>query len=334
MQLLRNIALPFSWMYGLIVWLRNLFYDMGIFTSKSFRTPIICVGNLSTGGTGKTPMIEYLVGNLAKDRRLAVLSRGYRRKSRGYVLAGKTSTVEDIGDEPMQIHTRFPSLLVAVDANRQRGIERLEQEEAPDLILLDDAFQHRKVIPSISLLLTSYGKLYTDDSYLPSGNLRDSKKAAGRADVLVVTKCPAELSQEAREHIRRKLNPGPLQLVLFAGLEYDPVLKGGSRPLSMEALTGTPFTLITGIADPAPLLSYLNTAGLVFEHLKFGDHHYFSEVEKSGILNKPLVVTTEKDYVRMDMHSENLYYIAVRHHFPRKDREKLDKFLEKRLDAL
>lgn len=334
MQLLRKIALPVSWIYGLIVWLRNLFYDAGIFSSKSFPTPIICVGNLSTGGTGKTPMIEYLIRKLSKDRRLAVLSRGYRRKSRGYVLAGRASTAAEIGDEPMQLHTRFPELIVAVDANRQRGIAKLEQEEIPDLILLDDAYQHRKVVPSITMLLTAYGQLYTDDYYLPAGNLRDSRKAARRADILVVTKSPGELSDEIRDTIRQKLKPGGMQLLLFSSLEYDPVLKGGNGTLSLEKLRNTPFTLVTGIAAPGPLLDYLKRGGLNFEHLKFSDHHYFSDSEMAGIMDRPLVVTTEKDYVRMNCQAANIYYIAVSHHFSEKDRTLLDKFLETRLNAL
>jgi len=178
MQLLRKIAFPISLIYALVVYTRNFLFDIGFLKGKSFKTPTVCVGNLSVGGTGKTPMVEYLIRMLQDSFEVAVLSRGYRRKSRGFVLATEDSKVEDLGDEPFQIKSKFPKIAVAVDADRCNGIKELEDSEHPDIILLDDAFQHRRVKPTFSILLTAFDYLYPNDWYLPTGNLRDSKKEA------------------------------------------------------------------------------------------------------------------------------------------------------------
>ncbi len=315
MQLLRKLAFPIALLYGIAVRLRNLCYDWGVFSSRAFDTPTIAVGNLSTGGTGKTPMVEMLVAHFRDTCHVAVLSRGYRRKTRGFVLADKDSTARDIGDEPYQIYTKFPGITVAVDADRQRGIGLLQERLAPDLIILDDAFQHRRVRPDIALLLSSYGDLYVDDCYLPAGNLRDSPAEARRADLIIVTKCPASLSQTAMQEIRGQLGPRPHQQVLFACLEYDMALKGGKQPPSLEALRDKPVALVTGIANPDPLVAFLKSKGIHPEHFRFGDHHYFSREEMAGFGGKPVVLTTEKDYRRIDQPPPNLHYIAVKHSF-------------------
>jgi tetraacyldisaccharide 4'-kinase len=328
MQLLRILAFPFSLIYALVVYFRNLLYDSGILTSVTLNTPTICVGNLSVGGTGKTPMIEWLLNHLSGGSRLAVLSRGYKRKSKGYVLAQPTSTTEEIGDEPLQIYSKFPEVGVAVATDRIEGIKQLETTLHPDLILLDDAYQHRKVNPSFSILLTSYGQLYAKDWYLPTGNLRDSKNASKRADLIVVTKCPPFLDDEAKLKIIRELNPEMNQKVLFCTLEYDINLKGAKTDLSIHALKKKEVTLVTGIANPKPLLEFLKSEEIRFDHQKFNDHHYFSGKEIDFFNSRPLVLTTEKDYMRLKNKVDNLYYIAVRHRFLGGGKEVIQKSLE------
>jgi tetraacyldisaccharide 4'-kinase len=313
MQLLRKLALPIAFLYGLVVRIRNFCYNTGIFPSRTFVTPTICIGNLSVGGTGKTPMVELLVELFRTTHRIAVLSRGYRRRTKGFVLAGSDSDARDIGDEPLQLYSKFPGLIVAVDANRQRGISMLQEQLAPNLILLDDAFQHRKVRPDVSILLTAYGALYTDDYYLPAGNLRDSRQEARRADFIIVTKCPPGISVLEKREITSKLHPGSHQQILFASLEYDTLLGGRGKPFYLEELTGRPLTLVTGIARPEPLVTFLKAKGLEFEHLQFRDHHFFSEEELKRIGESPCVLTTEKDYMRMPQKPANLRYIKIRH---------------------
>lgn len=328
MQLLRIIAFPFSLIYALVVYFRNLLYDTELLPSAKFKTPIICIGNLSVGGTGKTPMIEWFLDNLSDNLKLAVLSRGYKRKTNGFVLAYPSSTAEEIGDEPLQIYSKFPESIMAVDANRIRGIKNLERSLKPDLILLDDAYQHRKVKPSFSILLTSYGDLYTKDWYLPTGNLRDSKSASKRADIIVVTKCPPDLDDEIKLSIQRELKPGKNQEVLFCALEYDPVLRG-KADISLEDIENQQITLVTGIAKPKPLIDFLKSEKISFHHQEYRDHHFFTAKEIDFLNSKPLILTTEKDYMRLKGKVDNLYYITVRHRFLDQDRQSLINRLKK-----
>ena len=315
MQLLRILAFPFSLIYALVVYFRNVLYDSGILQSTEFKTPIVSVGNLSTGGTGKTPMIEWLLTHLSAGSKFAVLSRGYKRKTRGFVLAQTSSTAEEIGDEPLQIYSKFPEVSVAVDADRIRGIKRLETSKHPNLILLDDAYQHRKVKPLFSILLTSYGKLYTNDWYLPTGNLRDTISSSKRADLIVVTKCPPDLDNENQLRITRELKPRKDQRVLFCSLEYDINLKGKNEKISLDGLQNKEVTLVTGIANPKPLITFLKSANITFDHHQYRDHHFFSRKEIDFFNSKPLILTTEKDYMRLKDSVDNLYYISVQHKF-------------------
>lgn len=315
MQLLRKLGFPISMIYALVVYLRNYLYDLGLLSSKAFGTKTVCVGNLSVGGTGKTPMIEFFLSKVHQQNRIAVLSRGYGRKSKGYLLAKPGIGVEDLGDEPFQIYKKFPDALIVVDVDRQHGISVLEETLAPDIILLDDAFQHRKVRCDHYVLLTSHSKLYVDDWYLPSGNLRDSKREAKRADIIVVTKCPPNLGVEAQERIQKKLNPGPNQKVIFSFLEYETTLKGSMGKMDLAELKNRKVTLVTGIADPKQLVDFLNAQEIVFEHLAYPDHHFFTEKEIDLFNNRDIVLTTEKDYVRLEGRGENFYYIGVRHQF-------------------
>ena len=315
MWFLRKMAWPISLIYGAIVYVRNLLYDYRILRSKTYIIPIICVGNLSVGGTGKTPMIEYLISKLQEKRKLAVLSRGYKRRSEGFQLGTKDSTVEQLGDEPFQIHRKYPEIAMAVDADRQNGIAQLQKQIDPDLILLDDAFQHRKVTSTFSILLTTYDCPFFKDWYLPTGNLRDSKYASQRADCIVVTKCPPKMESDKIKVFKKRLKKSSSQVILFSTLAYDGTLYGNRPHLKLDDLKGNHFTLVTGIANPKPLISHLKERDLDFEHLKFADHHSFSASEIDLLKGKSLILTTEKDYVRLQDKIENLYYIRVEHQF-------------------
>ncbi len=315
MHLLRKILWPFSLLYGLGVFLRNLSYDLGWRNVNSFQTPTICVGNLSLGGTGKTPMIEWLIRHLTYYEQLGVLSRGYKRESRGFQVAGKNSTALEIGDEPLQIHRKFPAVVVAVDADRSRGMSILEKEYHPDVVLLDDAYQHRKVKADFYILLTAYDNLYPSDQFIPTGNLRDAKNQARRANIIIVTKCPADLDQESMALIREKLNPTKEQEVLFCSLSYSQRLIGTEDELSLDQLTQEVVTVATGIASPESLLQYLAEQGLKTRHRNFRDHHQFTPAELSALSKEKIIITTEKDYVRGLMELTRAYYLEVEHRF-------------------
>lgn len=323
MQLLRKIVFPFSLLYALVVYLRNYLFNTGVFSSKSYKTPTICVGNLSAGGTGKTPMIELLISNLQEHYKLAVLSRGYGRKSKGLLIAKDTTTVEELGDEPYQIYKKYPTITMVVDGDRRNGIETLEQQIKPDVILLDDAYQHRKVKPTFTVLLTAYSNLYVDDWYLPTGNLRDAKNEAKRADIIIVTKCPATIGVEERRIIEGKLKPKEHQQLLFAILSYTTELKGFTKGLTLSSFKGKKISLVTGIANPKPLIDFLSIQGVDFEHLVYSDHHFFTAAEIETFASKEFVLTTEKDFVRLKGKLKNLCYIEVQHKILDKGKDKL-----------
>ena len=309
------MAWPISLLYGLIVYCRNLLYDAQLLKSARFSTPTICVGNLSVGGTGKTPMIEYLIRQLQSHYKIAVLSRGYKRKSQGFQLGDENASVEVLGDEPFQLFAKFPSIPIAVDANRRNGITQLEANVKPELVLLDDAFQHRKVAPTISVLLTTYSNPFTKDWYLPTGSLRDAKMASKRADVIVVTKCPRNITETEQETLKKSLQKGTNQPVVFSSLHYGEKLLGSKGEMFVQDLKKTPFTLVTGIANPAPLVHFLKDQHFQFSHLEFPDHHQFSTRELEKIQNSGLVITTEKDFVRLQGKVAELYYLPVAHVF-------------------
>ncbi|TMU50542.1 tetraacyldisaccharide 4'-kinase [Flagellimonas algicola] len=328
LQFLRKIAFPFSLIYALIVHVRNYLFDWGVFKSISYETPTICVGNLSVGGTGKTPMIEYLI-RILSNHKIAVLSRGYKRKSKGFLLANPSSTVADLGDEPFQIHQKFPNIYVAVDADRRNGIAQLEKMVQPDVILLDDAFQHRKVKPKFSILLTAYGQLYPKGWYLPTGNLRDAKREARRADVIVVTKCPKILPKTEKDTITSLIQPKPHQQLLFSHLSYAEKLKDGKgNKVAPSKLGDKKIALVTGIASPEPLVQYLRDIGIDFQHLAFGDHHNFSSDEIEKFKHYDAVLTTEKDFVRLYGRVEPLYYLEIAHDFNLEDENLLKEVVE------
>jgi len=327
MQLLRKLLFPFSLIYALVVRVRNLFYDIGVFKAITPATPTVCIGNLSVGGTGKTPMVEFLIKRLQDTYKLAVLSRGYKRKTSGFILANSNTDVESIGDEPFQIFKKFPQVSVAVDTDRRNGIAELEKNVKPEIILLDDAFQHRRVKPLRTILLSAYDNLYVNDWYLPTGNLRDSKSAAHRAGIIVITKCPPSISKTEKSSIRKQLNLKAHQQALFSFLKYDSELHGAKAPFNLEAFGGKEVTLVTGIANPQPLFHYLVAKGLKVAHLKYADHHFFTEKELQLFRTKKTIITTEKDYMRLEGKVENLYYLPVRHAFFADDEAAIEKYL-------
>lgn len=313
MNLIRIILLPIVPIYYLVTWLRNRFYDTGIMPSKTYNFPVICVGNLSTGGTGKTPMIEYLIRLLKDEKSLATLSRGYKRKTEGFVLADDNATSDSIGDEPFQFFRKFDNLQVAVDENRQNGIDQLmAQDKKPEIILLDDAYQHRKVKAGFNILLTAYHNLYFKDIVLPTGNLREPRSGSRRADVIVVTKCKKDISEVEKSEIRSRLKLKKHQHVCFSYIDYSNNVISSFDTLDLVTLPN--FTLVTGIANAKPLVDFLTDKGLKFDHFEYSDHYNFKESDIKTLASKPLIVTTEKDYVRLsnnEILKNKLYYLPI-----------------------
>ena len=310
---MRFLLLPFAILYGLGVRLRHFLYDRGWLSSKRYPFPILCVGNLAVGGTGKTPMVEYLVRLLGQEQ-VAILSRGYRRKTRGFVLADDSATAMTLGDEPYQYHRKFPRATVTVCESRQEGIERLLENPHFKYIILDDAFQHRKVQAGTNLLLTSYDKLYTQDFLLPVGSLRDIRSRARKAQIIIVTKCP-ELTQAEQEKIIQQLKPLPSQKVYFTSIAYSDRVYSHEDSQALKDFIATPFTLVTGIANPTPLVDFLEKQGASFEHLAYSDHHHFSNRELELLRQKGRILTTEKDYVRLEGALPTLYYLPIETQF-------------------
>ena len=313
MKLFRKILFPFVPLYYAAVVVRNKLYDWSVYTSKSYQFPLLCVGNLSVGGTGKTPMIEYLITLLESKYKLATLSRGYGRKSKEFLIASPNLTSNDIGDEPLQLYNKFKNITVAVDADRQNGLKQLkEKQPLLEVVLLDDAFQHRKVTAGFNILLTAYDQLYCDDVVLPTGNLREPRAGAKRAQIIVVTKCPENMSGLEKTAITKRLYPESNQAVFFSSIQYSETLRSSTSSRALTGLKGTPFTLVTGIANPIPLVSYLTEMGLDFEHLNYKDHHEFSKSELDLIHSKSLVVTTEKDFSRLNADvKDQIYYLPI-----------------------
>ena len=303
---------PLACLYGAGVWLRNLLFDRGWLPSRSFPLPVISVGNLTVGGTGKTPHTEYLIRLLHPRWQTAVLSRGYRRRTSGFVLGTSRTTAADIGDEPCQMLRKFPGLRVAVDADRCHGIARLtDGQTAPgtEVILLDDAFQHRYVRPGLSLLLIDYHRPVTADTLLPAGRLREPVAGKRRADLLIVSKCPPDMGAAERREWERRLACLPRQRLFFTTLTYGalyPLGGGAARPLhSLGAADAV--LLLTGIASPAALLQELARHTRHVTPLTFADHHAFTAADLRRLEQafgqlphgRRLIITTEKDATRL-----------------------------------
>lgn len=315
MKLLRKILFPFSGLYYIITLLRNKAYDLGYLSYKEYPLPIICIGNLNTGGTGKSPMTEYLIQLLKDEYHIATLSRGYGRKTKGYLQVFADSLAENVGDEPLQFARKFKDVIVAVCEDRQLGISQLLQRTpSPEMIILDDAYQHRKVKAGFQVVLTAYQDLYVNDYLLPVGNLREPRSGVDRADVIIVTKCPEGISKRERETVIRKLKPASHQKVYFTTISYDEFFMSDDTKLPVSELKNKKFTLVTGIANPTPLVSHLQDLGLHFEHKSYKDHHNFALSEIKTLETCECIVTTEKDYVRLSplLKNKQLYYLPIK----------------------
>ena len=287
--------MPLSWLYGLVVSIRNLMFDAGALKSKTFPLPVICVGNITVGGTGKTPHTEYLIRMLSEKHQVAVLSRGYKRQSEGYVLATPTTPMTDIGDEPYQMKHKFPQIHMAVDKDRCHGIAELMKKEVQpptDVVILDDAYQHRYVKAGLNILLMDYHRLIYLDKLLPAGRLRESSSGTKRADIVIVTKCPRDITPIERKGIERSLNIENWQKIFFSTYTYPDNMKGiGSNPL-----------LVTGIASPEQMIYDLQKIVPEFDVMSFPDHHHFTENDINNIRTRAAgrtILTTEKDSTRL-----------------------------------
>lgn len=318
MRYLSFLLFPFALLYGAIVRLRHWCYNTGIFKEHTFAVPTICVGNVAVGGTGKSPMVEYLVRQLHPKCRVAVLSRGYKRKMKGFVLADAQSTVADLGDEPFQFWRKFyKDIILAVCGDRVEGMRQLLQlPTPPTVVILDDAFQHRPVKATKNIVLTAYGQLFTDDWLLPMGRLRDVVSRVQQADIVVVTKCPPDLSAAERERIVAQLQKKtcPQTPIVFATIAYSEQVYSVAGESPLEVFIQQPFTLVTGIANPQPLLDFLKKKGADFQHIAFPDHHHFTDKELQQ-LQGLRVLTTEKDYVRFEQSWEGLHYLPIEMQF-------------------
>ncbi|MEQ8624742.1 MAG: tetraacyldisaccharide 4'-kinase [Vicingaceae bacterium] len=305
--------MPFTLLYSIGVGFRNIAFDLGILKAKNYSFPLISIGNLSVGGTGKTPTIEYIVELLKDDYSLATLSRGYGRKTKGFKLTDSGDNAVTVGDEPFQIFKKYPEIIVAVDGNRKRGISKLRKlPGAPEVILLDDAYQHRYVKPGLNILLTDYSKLYIDDLPLPSGRLRENRSAAKRADIIVVTKSPKVLSPLEIRRITTTLRPTDYQKVFFSYIDYQELLPLNEAAAELASkkinLAKRGVLLVSAIANPRPLKLYLKRYAKEIDTIQFKDHHYFTEKDYKKINKqletflspKKMVVITEKDAVKFD----------------------------------
>jgi tetraacyldisaccharide 4'-kinase len=319
--MLKILLFPFSLLYDAVTRLRNHLYDRGLKPSIQFDLPVIGIGNLTVGGTGKTPMVEYLIRLLSTDFRVGILSRGYGRKTKGYRFAHGNETAQTIGDEPFQYAKKFRSkITVAVGEERALAIPLMLQEnESLEVILLDDSFQHRRVRPSLNLLLTDYNRLFYKDLLLPAGRLRESAAGADRADLIVVTKCPPDIADDELIEIETHIRSTAEKPVFFASISY-------SNPIPFE-LTNSPcgndVILVTGIASANPLVEYIRRNYTLIEHLGFGDHYNYSlndvrqMVEKAQKANAS-IITTEKDMVKIDtpefheiIQNQQFFYIPI-----------------------
>jgi tetraacyldisaccharide 4'-kinase len=344
MFLIKILVYPLALLYAFIVMLRNKLFDWKILRSKKFSIPVISVGNLSYGGTGKTPQIEFLIRLFQEQFNICVLSRGYGRSSRGFILAGENHTAADIGDEPLQYFRKFKDITVAVDERRSRGITQvLKMKPETNLVLLDDAFQHRYVKPALSILLTDFHHLYMNDYPLPTGTLREFRSGARRADVIIVTKTPRIFSPILRREIAGQINPARHQKVFYSYIDYmDPV------PLRVTGIEKNPASkysyvlMLSGIANSYPLQDYLRNLCNELVVRDFPDHHKYTLQDVRSILDSynnilskdKVIFTTEKDAMRLEQEefSELLaglpvYYIPIRVKFHHCDDARFDKFI-------
>ena len=337
------IFYPFSILYGCLLHLRNKLYDWNIFKSAHFDFPIISVGNLSLGGTGKTPHTEYLIRLLQNDFKISTLSRGYKRKTKGFYLADQNTSVTEIGDEPLQYKIKFKKINVAVDEKRVHGVKQIKIKcPETNLIILDDAYQHRAISPGLNILITEYNNLYVNDTVIPAGRLREWKKGSERANIIIVSKTKSDLSQSEKNNLITKLNPKPHQKVFFSYIRYGKILPftTAAKTTTKKINTDASVLLITGIAKPTPLLNYLKKEYHTINHIQFTDHHNYTQNDVTRIINdfdslkgnNKLIISTEKDIMRLSLPEITnkiqhipIFYIPIEICFHGNDKKEFDK---------
>lgn len=317
---LKYALTPFSWLYGFGVYMRNKFFDWGILKEVSFNIPVVGVGNITVGGTGKTPHVEYILECLRYKRKIAVLSRGYKRKTRGFIVASAKSTPDSIGDEPLQIYEKFGGTVkVAVCESRVKGVKELiKQFPKLDLIVLDDSFQHRYIKPKVNIMLMDYTRPVYSDDILPLGRMRESKDAIYRADMVITTKCPSDISALDMRLVSKNLQLLPYQKLYFSTFDYGgliPVFPDDctERVLMTDISEDDAVILLTGVANPRPFVNHFRSFPFKKKVLHFPDHHDFKKSDLNEIRNKynsmpglrKFIITTEKDAVRI---SHNPYF--------------------------
>ena len=344
MLFVKIILFPVACLYGFIIDIRNKLFDWKILPSKTYPTPVISIGNLSAGGTGKTPHTEYLVRLLKDKYQVAILSRGYRRKTRGFIMVTPDHTQIEIGDEPMQYLKKFEDVVLAVDENRRRGIEKiLEARPDTQVILLDDAFQHRYVKPGKSIILTDYHHLYIHDYLIPTGMLRERTRGAKRADIVIITKTPKVLSPITRRNLVKGLNPKQHQRLMYSFVSYDdPVPLKICTNQAPAASKYSYIIMVAGVANSYPYQEYLRGLCNELIVMDFHDHHRYTSRdldkilrEYQGIISKDKVIfTTEKDATRLDreefasfMEELPFYYVPIRIKFHNCDEIRFDKLI-------
>ncbi|NOZ46824.1 MAG: tetraacyldisaccharide 4'-kinase [Chlorobi bacterium] len=340
---MRYLLFPFSLIYGFVIWVRNFLFDFELLPVKEFDIPIVSIGNITVGGTGKTPHVEYLIEALQNDYNIAVLSRGYKRKTKGFVVVTENMDVEKTGDEPLQIKRKYSNCTVAVDEKRVRGINNLLSKRVDkkiDIILLDDAFQHRYVKSGLSVLLVDYNRLITKDHLLPYGRLREPAHEMRRANIILVTKCPDELKPIEMRILFKEFKTLAYQNLYYTNFKYQALshlFKNEQIKIDSAYFNNSNILLVTAIANPDSLISFLEKRNKKIEHLKYNDHHYFTERDINRIImqfekiagNEKFILTTEKDSIRLRddnivklLQSLPVYYISIRVNFLNNDSEK------------
>ena len=326
---------PLSLIYELYTSFRNFLFDLGIIDSIEYKIPTIGIGNLSTGGTGKSIVVDYIIGKFKNKNKITTLSRGYNRNTKGFIQASNMSTAYEIGDEPFQFYSKHPEINVVVCEDRRKGMNIiLKNLPDTDLCIWDDVFQHRFVKPGLMILTTTFQYPFYKDEILPIGNLRENISSAKRADLIVVTKCPDNLSQKDKLSFLESLNPNDNQKVFFSSLTYMKKIKSDSEEVDIDVLEDDDFILVTGIADSSYLVNFLKNKALKFKHLKYSDHYNFnkSSIDKiSGLSLNKIILTTEKDFGRLKprINDREIYYIEVGLKFPKEINEyNFDKNIE------
>ena len=322
MKNLKFLLYPLSLIYRLYTSFRNFLFDLGIIDSIVYKIPTIGIGNLSTGGTGKSIVVDYIIEKHKNKSKITTLSRGYNRNTKGFVQASKKSSAYEIGDEPFQFYSKHPEINVVVCEDRRKGMNIiLKNLPNTDLCIWDDVFQHRFVKPGLMILTTTFQYPFYEDEILPIGNLREDKSSSKRADFIVVTKCPDNLSKKDKDSFIKSLKPLDNQKVFFSSLTYLKKIKSESEEIEIDVLKDDDFILVTGIADSSYLVNFLKSKGLKFKHLKYSDHYNFNKSSINKItelsINKK-ILTTEKDFGRLTpkINDRDIYYIEVGLEFP------------------